>query len=214
MSYAPPTRLVSEVITAAQRQFGDEAGVQLDSADVIRWINDAQDIIVAKNKVLKAKSSSTTVASQSTYTFPTQNIHQIEAIHYNGYRVPNMSFPQAEELIFRSDPINVVLGDPQIWYEWAGTFTLWPTPNAAKTLDLYYTQRPAQVTSTTDVLAVPDKYYQDVVRYVMQQAYEMDEDMANSQVKAQQFEDSLNNMSEEDRTAQTMTYSTITSYDY
>ena len=220
MSYLNPTRTVPEVITAVERQFGDEAGVQLVESDIIRWINDAQDVIVAKNKVLKAKSTSPSVANQAAYTFPSDNIFEIESIHYNGYRVPNMSFPEAEEHIFAADPINVVLGDPQLWYEWAGTFTFWPTPNTVKNIDLYYTKRPTRITSTTDgsgnptVLSVPDKYYQDIVRYVLQQAYEMDEDMANSQVKGQQFEESLNSMSEEDRTAQNMTYSTITTYDW
>lgn len=212
MSYGAKTRLVSEVITAVQRQFGDESGVQLENSDVIRWINDAQDVIVAKNKVLKAKSTTPAVEGQATYTFPSDNIHQIESIHYNGYRVPNMSFPEAEEHVFKNDPQAVASGDPILWYEWAGTFTFWPAPNAANNIDLYYTQRPAPVDSTTDVLSLPDKYYQDVVRYCLQQAYEMDEDMANSQAKGQQFDASLNEKSEEERTAQNMTYDTITVY--
>ena len=70
MSYLNPTRTVPEVITAVERQFGDEAGVQLIESDIIRWINDAQDVIVAKNKVLKAKSTSPSVANQAAYTFP------------------------------------------------------------------------------------------------------------------------------------------------
>jgi len=210
MSYGAKTRLVSEVITAVQRQFGDESGVQLENTDVIRWVNDAQDTIVAKNKVLKAKSSVAATAGQAAYTFPSDNIHQIESIHYNGYRVPNMAFAEAEETIFQADPQALSLGDPILWYEWAGTFTFWPAPNADHNIDLYYTQRPTPVALTTDVLSVPDKYYQDVVRYCMQQAYEMDEDMANSQAKGQQFDASLNEKSEEERTAQNMTYDKIT----
>lgn len=212
MTINASTRTVQEVITAVQRQFGDESGVQLENSDVIRWINDAQDIIVAKNKVLKAKSTTPAVAGQASYTFPSDNIYQIESIHYNGYRVPNMGFPEAEEQIFTADPLAVSLGDPVLWYEWAGTFTFWPAPNATHNIDLYYTQRPTHVTDTTDVLSVPDKYYQDVVRYCMQQAYEMDEDPANSQAKGQQFDASLNEKSEEERTSQNMTYDTITVY--
>lgn len=213
MSYGAKTRLVSEVITAVQRQFGDESGVQLENADIIRWINDAQDVIVAKNKVLKAKSSTPAVIGQGSYTFPSDNIHQIESIHYNGYRVPNMTFAEAEEHLFNNDPQAITVGDPVLWYEWAGTFTFWPAPSAANNIDLYYTQRPAPVTSSASVLSVPDKYYQDVVSYCMKQAYEMDEDMQNSQAKGQQFAESLNEKSEEEHTAQNMTYSTITVYD-
>lgn len=213
MSYGAKTRLVSEVITAVQRQFGDESGVQLETSDIIRWINDAQDIIVAKNKVLKAKSTTTSVAGQAAYTFPSDNIHQIESIHFNGYRVPNMSFAEAEEHIFQADPQALSQGDPILWYEWAGTFTFWPAPGDVKNIDLYYTQRPAPVDNTSDVLSVPDKYYQDVVRYCMQNAYEMDEDMTNSQAKGQQFDASLSEKSEEERTSQNMTYDKITIYE-
>lgn len=212
MSYSPPTRLVSEVMTAVKRQFGDESGVQLEDADIVRWINDAQDVITAKNKVLKAKSTTPAVAGQAAYTFPSDNIHQIESIHFKGYRVPNMNFAEAEEQIFTADPSQLALGEPVLWYEWAGTFTFWPAPNTTDNIVLYYTKRPTRVTTSTDTLSIPDKYYQDVVRYVLSQAYEMDEDMGNAQAKGAQFEASLNELSEEDRTAQNMTYSVLNVY--
>lgn len=214
MTLNAATRLVSDVLIAVKRQFGDESGVQLADSDIIRWINDAQDVIVAKNKVLKAKSTSTSVAGQASYTFPSDQIHQVESLHFKGYRVPNMSFAEAEEHIFTADPLNVALGDPTLWYEWGGTFTLWPTPNSDSSIDLYFTRRPTPVTTSASILSVPDKYYQDVVRYVMQQAYEMDEDFQNSAAKMQQFEAGLNEKSEEERTAQNMTYETITTYDW
>jgi len=208
------TRTVADVLVAVKRQFGDESGVQLSDSDIIRWVNDAQDVIVAKNKVLKAKSSSTSVDGQASYTFPSDQIHQVESLHFKGYRVPNMTFPEAEEHIFTADPLNIVLGDPVLWYEWGGTFTFWPTPNSESPIDIYFTRRPTPVTTSASVLSVPDKYYQDVVRYVMQQAYEMDEDFQNSSAKMQQFEAGLNEKYDEERTAQNMTYETLTTYDW
>ena len=212
MSVLQATRTVSEVMTAVKRQFGDESGVQVEDADLIRWINDAQDVIVAKTKVLKAKSTSVAVPGQASYTFPSENIHQVESIHYDGYRIPNMTFAEAEEYIFSTDPNQVALGQPALWYTWAGTFTFWPSPGYAKNIDLFYTKRPTRVTSSSDTLSVPDKYYQDVIRYVLAQAYEMDEDMGSAQAKGKQFDDSINEFSEEDRTAQNMTYSVLTVY--
>lgn len=212
MTVLQATRTVGEVMTAVKRQFGDESGVQLEDADIIRWINDAQDVIVAKTKVLKAKSTTSSVANQGSYTFPSDNIHQVESIHYNGVRIPNMPFAEAEEYIFAADPDKTMVGTPEFWYEWAGTFTLWPTPGGIEDIDLYYTKRPTPVTSAANILSVPDKFYQDVVRYVLINAYEMDEDLANAQAKGAQFDQSINDFSEEDRTAQNMTYGTITVY--
>lgn len=128
-------------------------------------------------------------------------------------RIPNMNFPEAEEYIFSADPLGEAQGVPVLWYEWAGTFTFWPAPSDVKNIDMYYTKRPDPVATINDTLTIPDKHYQDVVRYVLQQAYEMDEDLGNAQAKGAQFEASINEFSEEARTAQNMTYSTITVYD-
>jgi hypothetical protein len=55
-AYSPPTRTVGEVIKDVTRKFGDEAGIELENADIVRWINDAMDTIVARNNVLKARA--------------------------------------------------------------------------------------------------------------------------------------------------------------
>jgi hypothetical protein len=206
------THTVSEVITAVKRQFGDESGVQIDDTDIVRWVNEAQEVISNKNKVLKAKGTTSSVANQSSYTFPAENIQQVESIHFDGMRIPNMAFSEAEEYVFNADPTASLSGIPVIWYEWAGTFTFWPMPNEVKDIDVYYTRRPAVVTSAS-TLDVPDKYYPDIIRYVLQNAYELDEDPQNSQIKQRQFQESLNELSDEERTAQNMTYATITTYD-
>lgn len=206
------THTVDEVFIAVKRQFGDESGVQIDDTDLLRWINEAQEVISNKNKVLKAKSTTSSTANQAAYTFPAQNIQQVESIHYDGMRIPNMAFAEAEEYVFNADPTASLTGIPVIWYEWAGTFTFWPTPNDVKDIDVYYTRRPTAVT-TGSTLDIPDKYYPDIIRYVLQQAYELDEDLQNSQIKQKQFESSLNELSDEERTAANMTYSTITTYD-
>lgn len=212
MSYSPGTRTVADVNRAVKRSFGDESGVQLEDDDIIMWINDAQDEIVKRNRILKATSTTTSVIGQQDYTFPSENILQIESLHYNGVRLPNMSFAEAEEKVIGQDPDDV-LDEPVLWYEWGGKFSFYPVPASEQTIVLYYTENPARITSVNDTLSVPDKYYQDVVRYVLQQAYEMDEDANMSQLKQKQFDDSLSALGEEERTAQNMTYSTITVID-
>lgn len=213
MSYTAPTRTVGEIFQAVKRQFGDESGVQLADSDIIGWINDAQTVIVTKNKILKAKSTAPSIVGQKTYSFPALPIYQIESLHYKGHRVINVPFAEAENRIFGRDPDNVQTGVPEIWYEWAGEFTFWPTPDTVESIDIYYTAKPTPVANSDDFMSVPDKYYQDIVRYVLQQAYEMDEDWQASQTKSDQFTASINEMGEEERTAQNMTYDTITVYD-
>lgn len=212
MAYGPSTRTVNDVMRAVKRTFGDESGVQLEDADIFMWVNDAQEEIVKRNKIIKTTATATAIAGQADYTFPTEDILQIESLHVDGQKLQNMPFAQADEDFINKDNA-AESGTPVLWWEWGGTFTLWPAPSSALTIKLFYTKKPARITASTDLLSVPDKYYRQVVDYVLQQAYEMDEDWQASQVKAQQFDSGLLDMAEEERTAQQMTYPTITIID-
>jgi len=211
--FAPITRTVTEVMKAVKRKFGDESGVQLEDADIMAWINDAQDVIVTKNKILKAKSVISTAAGVRNYLLPTEGIQQIESLLYNGQQLPNMSVAQAEESISQTDLNFEETGNPLFWFEWAGEITLWPTPVENGSLTLRYSMKPAPVTSPSSLLSVPDTYYQDVVTFVLKQAYEMDENESMMATKGAEFEASLANRIDEERTAQTMTYGVITIID-
>lgn len=205
MAYGPSTRTVADIRRTVQRAFGDESGVSLEDADIFMWINDAQDEIVNRNKILKGTTSTSSVVGQADYTISSAvRIHQIEAVHYDGLFLKNIPFVEAEQTIISSTTLTDS-GTPELWYEWAGTFTFWPTPATVVPILFYLTLRPARVSAVTDLLSVPDKYYRNVANYVLQQAYEMSEDWQASQLKGKQFDTSLADMGEEERIAQNMT---------
>jgi chlorite dismutase len=64
--------IVSDVVTRVRRTFGDEAAVQVQDADIIRWINDGQIEIVKNNDAALQKTAFINlVAGQASYTLPT-----------------------------------------------------------------------------------------------------------------------------------------------
>lgn len=211
MSYGPPTRTVAEVLRAVKRTFGDESSAQLENEDIIAWINDAQDEINNSNKVLKEQATVEVVAGAATHAFPSKNIQQIEALLFDGHVVKNVSYAQALTTHVGTTNTAPV---PEVWYEWGGQFTFYPTPSVNGTITLIYTVRPQRVQmELSATLSLPDKYYQDIVRYVLQQAYLMDEALDLSSNQAQQFTQSLEAKGEEDNIAQQGTYQTITFID-
>jgi hypothetical protein len=214
--YGTPTKTVGDVFTAVQRQFGDESGTQLVLADVIRWVNDGQQEIVKQNRILKAKGTANSVAGQQSLDVSGLSIFQIESLHYDGQLVPNVSFAQAEQQVSTSDVTQDQGSMPTFWYEFAGQILFYPIPSAAKPVTVYYTVAPPVYPSNvalTQLLFVPDRYFSPLVKFVMQMAYEMDEDWEASQAKEKQFTTDLDNFGEEDRTSQNMSYSTITVID-
>jgi hypothetical protein len=193
------TRLVSDVGVAVRRQFGDESGVQITDADILRWVNDGQNEINLKNKVLKAIATTNIVASQSLYSIPVEDTVNIESIHFNGVPLRSMSYVEAEQYILLNPANDTFAGDSLIWYEYAGSINLWPIPqsNVTNGLTILIIKAPAQVTMLSDTLQLPDKYFNSLVTYVLQQAYEMDEDWDASSFKSQQFEKGVGELSDE-----------------
>lgn len=210
MSLRPSTKSFNDLLQDIKRLFGDEAGVQLDNTDVQRWANAAQMEIVTQNKALKAKSTLPTVIGTSSYTFPDVKIQQIEALHYDNVRLENVPFAEAERYIISNDPNQDQTGTPAFWYEWDGELTVWPKPDDVKNLTLYYTAYPETLTGdVSQLLGVPDKFYNAVVDYCLMKAYEMDEDMNASQMAEQRFRAALESQMEDERQAENMTYPVI-----
>jgi hypothetical protein len=215
MSYSSPTRTVADVSVVVKRIFGDESGVQLTDADIVRWINEAQMDLASQNQILPAVATMNVAANTATYSLTsiTPRIDSIASILLNGRRIGNVPISQAEESISLADPEGLEVGAPQFWYEWAGDITFWPKPNQNYTMTLRYTALPANVVNSGDVLSVPDECFTDVVNFVLMKAYEMDENAQMMAVKQAEYSSSVAERGETERQAQTMTYETTITFE-
>jgi hypothetical protein len=199
MPIAPATHLVSDIITAAKRQFGDESGAQITDTDIIRWVNQGQLEIARKNKWNKTTATTPSVSGQSQYSFTGVNIISIEAVFYNEVPIDQRQFSEVQELILsKTNPAQTQSGVPILWYDWDDSVFLWPPPQASTdTIKLFCVLQPVLITTGSDTLSIPDVYYQSLLNYVMQQAYELDDDWNGSMVKQKQLTDDLNEIEQD-----------------
>lgn len=210
------TKTGSDVAEYVKRQFGDEAGVQVTDADILRWINDGQFEIVATNKILKGKAKTDLISGQRDYDFPMAKIIDIDSIHVKGVPVQHMQFPDVEQYIAGEDPSNIRTGQPKVWYEYGGQITFWPTPDEDVTegITVFYIKEPKSLTTLSETLSIPDRYYTALQAYVMGQAYEMDEDWQAAAAKVEQFSGSLTAMASEEENFNNLAYPMITFVDW
>lgn len=211
MSYSTPSKTVNDVYGAVKRIFGDEAGVQLTNDDIVRWVNEAQVDIASQNQVLQTTATLSVTAGTSTYslTSVSPKIDEVASILLDGRRVGNIPISQAEESISVADPEGTETGAPQFWYSWGGDVIFWPKPIRNYTMTLRYTAQPTDVTTTgTDVLALPNECFTDIVNFVLMKAYEMDENPEMMAVKQAEYSSSVAERGENERIAASMTYET------
>ena len=202
----------SDISARVRSQFGDTSGAQLDDASILRWINDGQREIVNSNPILRASKLTNIVASQADYSFPTDSVLVIEAVYVDGYPIDNMTPQAARQFIKTLDPKAAQTAErPQVWYERAGTITFYPVPNLNITngLKLEYIKNPAPLTALTSSVTIPDRYFNELVTYVLAQSLEMDENYSAAQFKHRQFRDGLDRQNLKDTTSQNALYSGV-----
>lgn len=215
MSYITPSLTATDVANVVMRQFGDESGVQITLADIYRWINMAQRDLLNSSLTIKATGVTDLIKDQEEYSVESLKILRIQSIHILGQKIEYRSFQEAEEYIQKGDPNRVNRGIPTVWYEWAGKIKFYPLPdnNYVGAVKIYYAKDFTPVASGTDLLSVPDSYFNRIVEFVLAQAYELDEDPSQAQMKLGQFKQGLNETAEDENTPQQDFYPTITILD-
>lgn len=188
---------VKDVVVRVKRTFGDDAGVQITDADIIRWINDAQLQIGMDNQsMLETTVSTNIVQNQAEYASPS-NLSVLHSLTYKGFRVKALSFAEFNEYIdgFSSENVNTVYGpgNPEVFMVWQGIIRLFPTPaeNVTNGLKIFYVKQPDSVETMADGLTIPLQYHLAVVDYCLQKAYELDEDIEKSSFKQGQFNETM-----------------------
>jgi hypothetical protein len=210
--------IVSDIITRVRRTFGDEAAVQVTDADVIRWINDAQVEIVKHNDGALQKSGLVNlVTGQSQYTMPAD----LFILRSLKYKLPNMtsfsilkyqSIQQFDESIDGWDGTLYGNGAPEFFTVSEGAVILFPPPDQsmASGLKVIYNQKPTDVASSVDALALPLIYHNTVVKYCLWQASLLDEDHEPAMMYRSDFQADMDLLLTRETTEAVATYPVIT----
>lgn len=186
---------VLAIQTYVKRQFGDESGVQVTDADIIRWINSAQKQIVLNNESLLEKTATAdSVAAQQDYSFPV-DLLTLRGIQYRASttepyrRIKGYNLVEFNEKIDGWDTTQES-GDPFCYTIFENIIQVFPIPATSVTaaFKIYYNRMPVEVSLTTDTPELPTLYHDTILKFVLQQAYEMDENWDAVGNKAQEFD--------------------------
>jgi hypothetical protein len=209
------TKTGRDVADMVKRQFGDPDGRQITDADILNWINAAQQDIVSQNPILKETLETSVIAGQDVYRYPAQMVQYIEAIHFKGVPLESYSFQEAQAYILQTLPEDGTMPEaprPTIWYERDGDIYLFPTPSISETnvLRMFYVRQPEEIEVIADTLSVPDRYFQRVIDLVLARAYQLDENWEAAKYKQAEFITGMDMLANREGTSSTNTFPTIT----
>lgn len=177
---------VAQIQSYVKRQFGDESGVQVTDEDIIRWINSGMRQIVLQNESLLEKTSTAnSVALQQVYSLPVdllnlKGIQYRESLTTSYYVLKGYELTKFNQYIdgWDESSSNQTNGVPFCYTVNEGQIIVHPTPDTAITaaFKIYYNRSPVEVVTAADTPELPILYHESIVKYCLQQAYELDED--------------------------------------
>jgi hypothetical protein len=214
--------IVSDVVTRVRRTFGDEAAVQVQDADIIRWINDGQIEIVKNNDAALQKTAFINlVAGQASYTLPTDML-LLRSLRYKmtgmlsflSIRYKNMQ--EFDDSMDGWDGSTYTNSSPVYFTMYEGKAILFPAPDQSVTsgLKVLYNQIPADVTTLASALALPLIYHNTILSYCMWQASLLDEDLDPAVMYKNEFTANMQLLSSKETMDPVATYPTITTLAY
>lgn len=190
------TRTVRDASTYVKRQFGDESDVQITDEDIIRWINISQMELAHDNEFSKKIAVRNVEKGVLEYTFPGLEILYTQTIYVGAKALKFLGFQEYQEYIQKQDGYEKRTGTPEVWTEWGGVFTLWPTPSETieDGMKVYFITKPADVTDPSSILNIPDRLYTVLLKMLMSHAYQLDENFDAANLQDQRVSNELGKM--------------------
>lgn len=183
------TMTAQSVATDVQEKFGDTGQVQITDTMLLRWINAAQQEIASNGLTLEGNAVTNLLAGQSSYSLAAiaSEIRDVSQVSVNGNFIEIMKWNDFSQFVGSNASSSEY---PSIGALYAGKLVLWPAPSVSvvQGLNVYYSAYPAPISSLSDPLSVPDRFYQAMCDRVLSQALELDENFDAAQVKQGHFE--------------------------
>jgi len=128
----------------------DNDSVFFPNSEVDQFINEAFNNLAEDSQVNETSSDTTTTSGTYLYSIPS-NCIQITEVTYDNELLDKREKEFILGLYDSNSTPSDKTGTPSAWsYESLTQIRLYPTPDAAKTLTIYYTSYPTELTDDTD----------------------------------------------------------------
>jgi hypothetical protein len=173
-----------EVTAYARQQYNAVNDSFFADAELYRHIWSAEQILAKEGNVIENTYTTTTVASQQEYTYPT-NVSAIKRITWNGKALTRITFRE-DDVLTGLNATTTATGDPRGYMLFDRVIYLRPVPAAAYTLKLFTYDFPQEV-SVTSTLSVPSELHLDLANYLLWQMAAKDQNFEAAKYYQEQW---------------------------
>lgn len=159
--------MAQEIETAARQRFNAVSDNFWTPIEVYSLIYFAQIEMARKANVIERIYSTSSVANQQAYPYPTNSIAQ-KRVTWNGIKMVPFDM-QNDDLITGGNQATTSSGDPQFYYIWNYNIYLRPIPSSVQTIQLFSIDLPNAVTAAGTTLDIPLELQPGLVNFVLRE---------------------------------------------
>lgn len=175
----------NDIETIARRRYNAIGDTNWSSEEFWNSIDEAQAIVAREALCIEATYTTSTVASQQEYSYPTNTI-AIKRITYDGRVLEPIDFDEDDRMTL-NNASTTATGTPAYYFLWDGVIYLRPVPSAVGTLKIFSINKPQLITAGTTSLEIPAQFQPGIAHYVLAEMYRKDKDFASGQKYEDKF---------------------------
>lgn len=187
------TLLVSDVIARAQDVLLDTAAVRWTSAELVRWVNDAQREIATQHPHSAAKIGNVNLVAGTKQALPAGAIALIRVVRNMGVggatpaEAPRRVSQETMDLHHPNWNLDTTTLVVKNWMHDSSVpriFSVWPPMTSATIVECEYSAIPTPVAAPSDAITLDDFYLNSMVDYVLYRAFSKDIETPGNPAKA------------------------------
>ena len=154
----------SQIEEQARRRYNSISDNFFTQDEIFFLIYDACQQLARECKIIENLYSTSTVASQQEYAYPSNTI-AIKRVTYDGIKLKPINMRE-DDTVTGLNQSTVAEGTPAYYYVWNEVMYLRPIPSGVGTLKVFSFNE-ASTISVTSVLEIPSMFHMDLINYVV-----------------------------------------------
>jgi hypothetical protein len=163
---------LSDLVNSCRQRYNAVGDRFFSDEEIWELVYEAEMEISIECQALETVYTTSTVASQREYDYPTRLL-RISRMTYNGERIEPIDFLK-DDAMTGSNEETTTTGDPLYYCIFADRLFLRPVPQEVGTIKIYAITQPTELTAITDSLSVPERYRLQIKDYVLSQMFAKD----------------------------------------
>lgn len=182
---------VQNIIDRVQRLLKDD-GTRWTTAELIDWVNDAQREVVLYKPDASSKITTFACALGAKQTLPSDGIQLLDVINNSSGAMRAIKYVTREVLDsenpnWRSETPSSEIRNFTFDEKTPRDFYVYPPAATATSIEISYSVSPAEVSSVSDPISLPDVYANAIVYFVLYRALSKNADYAADYNQAQGY---------------------------